>query len=232
MRAYLNLRNSVPERTEAFKTGLERCGYEVVIGHPMSWGSKDIIVSWNRIGTLHEICNQFERDGKSVLVVENCSWGNDFAGDRWFHIAKNFHNTRGRFPIGDRSRWDSLGVDLDPWRDEGGETVVLPQRGIGPPQVAMPRDWKAIGRVRRHPGRGTSVPLEQDLAGASKVITWGSGAAIKALMWGIKVESHMPFWIGQQDNTEWGRLHMFRELSWAQWRLDEIRRGDAFKWLL
>lgn len=232
MRAFLNLRYTVPERIDAFKTGLQRCGYEVVHGLPNSWHPKDVLISWNRIGPIHDICNQFERDGKSVLICENASWGNEFAGDRWYSLAKSFHNTRGRFPIGDRSRWDSLRVGLAPWRDGTGETVVLPQRGIGPPQVAMPRGWHAPGRVRKHPGRSVAIPLEQDLASASKVITWGSGAAIKALMWGIKVESHMPFWIGQQDNTEWGRLHMFRELAWAQWRLEEIRKGDAFKWLL
>ncbi len=64
------------------------------------------------------------------------------------------------------------------------------------------------------------------------MITWGSGSAIKALMWGIKVESHMPSWIAEQDNTDHGRLKMFRELAWANWTLKEITRGDSFKWLL
>jgi len=232
MRAFLNLRYTVHERREAFETGLKRCGYEVVAGNPTSWGERDILVTWNRIGPIHEICNRFEADGKSVLVVENASFGNEFAGDRWYHVAKSFHNTRGRFPVGDRSRWDSLGVHLQDWRPDGGEVVVLPQRGIGPPQVAMPRGWKASGRVRPHPGRNQSVPLEKDLANASLVRTWGSGAAIKALMWGIKVESHMPNWIGQCESTDYGRLTMLRELAWANWRIEEIRRGDPFKWLV
>lgn len=232
MRAFLNLRYTVPERREAFEQGLKRCGYEVVAGIPTSWGAKDILCSWNRIGPIHEIANSFEADGKSVLVVENASFGNDFANERWYHVAKSFHNTRGRFPVGEGSRWDSLGVHLQEWRPDGGEIVVLPQRGIGPPQVAMPRGWKASGRVRRHPGRNQAIPLDQDLANASLVRTWGSGAAIKALMWGIKVESDMPGFIGEQDNTDFGRLSMFRSLIWAQWRLDEIRKGDTFKWLL
>jgi hypothetical protein len=232
MRAFLNLRYTVPERREAFETGLKRCGYEVVAGNPTSWGERDILVTWNRIGPIHEICNRFEADGKSVLVVENASFGNEFAGDRWYHVAKSFHNTRGRFPVGDNSRWDNLRVDLAPWRGVDGETVVLPQRGIGPPQVAMPRGWKADGRVRRHPGRGASIPLDVDLARASKVITWGSGAAIKALMLGIKVESHYPEWIGAQSNTIEDRLRMFRQLAWANWTMREISRGDPFKWLL
>ena len=76
------------------------------------------------------------------------------------------------------------------------------------------------------------MPLEDDLAKACKVVTWGSGAAIKALMMGIRVESHMPNWIGEQDNTDEGRLAMFRRLAWANWRLSEIESGQAFRWLL
>jgi len=63
-------------------------------------------------------------------------------------------------------------------------------------------------------------------------VTWGSGAAVKALTWGIHVESHMPNWIGEQDNTDAGRLEMFRRLAWAQWTLDEIEDGTAFRHLL
>lgn len=76
------------------------------------------------------------------------------------------------------------------------------------------------------------VPLEADLAHASKVVTWGSGAAVKALMWGIPVESHMPNWVAQQDNSDFGRIDMFRKLAWCQWRLSEIEKGVPFAWLL
>jgi hypothetical protein len=42
----------------------------------------------------------------------------------------------------------------------------------------------------------------------------------------------MPNWIGAQDNTDHGRLSMFRRLAWAQWRIEEIANGDPFAWLL
>jgi hypothetical protein len=42
----------------------------------------------------------------------------------------------------------------------------------------------------------------------------------------------MPQWIGEQDNTDAGRLAMFQRLAWAQWRLSEIESGFAFRWLL
>jgi len=116
--------------------------------------------------------------------------------------------------------------------------VILPQRGIGSEPTKMPGTWpkKALkrygGRVRTHPGRHPGLSLEDDLANCGRVVTWGSGAAIKALLMGIPVISDMPNWVGGQDNTDCGRLDMFRRLAWAQWRLSEISSGDAFKWLL
>ena len=51
-------------------------------------------------------------------------------------------------------------------------------------------------------------------------------------MWGIRVESHMPNWIGEQDNTDEGRVAMFRRLAWAQWTLEEIESGEPFQRLI
>jgi len=230
MIAWLNLRYTLPERRAAFERGLQRLGFRVE--HRMPDRPVGIFCTWNRIGQANSIAMAFERDGLPVLVSENSSWGNSFAGERWYHIARNRHNTAGTFRIGGHERWDALGVELAPWRTEG-ETVILPQRGIGSPPTAMPRDWPAMqkGRIRRHPGKDKAKPLEEDLAKCGRVVTWGSGAAVKALMWGIPVESHMPNWIAEQQNTDESRLAMFRRLAWAQWRLEEIASGEAFRWL-
>jgi hypothetical protein len=212
-------------RLDAFLAGMKRLGWR-----ESGWGTCDVFVTWNRYGLNGQRADQVERRGGRVLVTENAAWGNGFAGDHWYTIARDTHNTAGKFPVGGAERWDALGVELAPWRPEGGEVVGLPQRGIGPAGVAMPRLWMPPGchRTRAHPGVGKCVPLDQDLAHASKVVTWGSGAAIKALMWGIRVESHMPNWIGQQDNTDAGRVAMFRQLAHAQWRLSEITNGEPF----
>lgn len=234
MRAWLNLRLTLPERREIFRSGLERCGYTVVDGLTFDPEPGDVLVTWNRIGPGHRAAQIFESRKLKVLVAENAAWGNEFAGCNWYSIARNWHNMAGQFPIGSASRWDGLGIDLAEWRTAG-ETVVLPQRGIGAPPVAMPHDWasKQKGRVRPHPGRNPNpVPLDQDLAKAGKVVTWGSGAAIKALLWGIPVESHMPGWVGEQQNTNESRLAMFRRLAWAQWRHEEISSGEVFARML
>lgn len=196
-------------------------------------GDDDLFVTWNRIRLADQVARKFRR----VVVVENATWGNEFAGDSWLHMALDHHNTDGKFPVGNAERWDGLGVDLAPFRTAG-ETVIIAQRGIGSPPTAMPMHWTESahkrhgGRVRRHPGMSAGIPLDIDLKEAGKVVTWGSGAAVKALMMGIPVASEMPNWIAAQDNTEKGRLAMLRRLAWAQYRMTEIKTGEAFAWLL
>lgn len=220
-----------------FARGLRLNGYRVHFGVTMAPGPQDILVTWNRIGIGTSAARAFEAAGRPVVVVENATWGNDFAGRRWYHLARNRHNTAGMFPVGGPERWDELEVEIVPFRDSG-ETVILAQRGIGSPPTRMPMDWPAQalarhgGRIRQHPGRAQGKPLVADLSGAGRVVTWGSGAAVLALMGGIPVTSEMPDWIGEQDNTDSGRLAMLRRLAWAQWTHAEIETGEAFRWLL
>lgn len=196
------------------------------------------MVSWNRIREAVAAARAFEAAGRPVLITENASWGNDFQGDSWLTLAKGYHNMAGCFPIGGNDRWDNLNHPLMEWRRSCSETLILPQRGIGPPSVSMPRAWPSeaqaryLCRMRSHPGRAIAKSLQSDLHGIGRVITWGSGAAIKALMLGVSVVSDMPNWIGEQQNTDESRLAMFRRLAWAQWRLDEFRSGEAFEWML
>lgn len=234
MIAWLNLRHNVAERVAAVTSGLQRLGYTVRHETTMRPGPRDVLITWNRIREGHTVANAFEYEGCRVFVMENATWGNDFAGYRWYSLCEKYHNTQqdpSRY--GGRDRWDALHVELKPWRTDG-MTVILPSRGIGPPGVAMPLDWtrRALkrhgGRVRQHPGRGIEAPLEWDLKHAGRVVTWGSGAAVKALMLGLPVISEMPRWIGTQDNTDEGRLEMLRRLAWAQWSIGEFENGSAF----
>lgn len=239
--AYINLRHNHGERFNIFKSGFKALGYEVVSGFPdVSYISKgDVFCTWNRFSQADRIAKAFESGGGNVIVCENATWGNEFAGKKWLHIAKKYHNTAGMFNVGSSSRWDSLKVELLPFRCTG-ETVILPQRGLGSSPVRMPASWpvKALKkyqcRVRSHPGniKPPKLSLEDDLANCRRVITWGSGAAIKALIMGVNVVSEMPNWIGEQDNTEESRLAMFNRLAWAQWTHEEIESGFAFTCLI
>ena len=233
MRAWLNLRFTVPERRAAFTEGLRKLGFEVVNELTRYPRNGDLLCTWNRIGEGDVAARAFELAGLPVIVTENASWGNSFAGRQWYTLARTYHNVAGMFQVGGPERWDSLGVELEPFRTEG-ETVILASRGIGPAFYRMPPDWpsRQSGRLRAHPGRGDGKPLREDLAECGRVVTWGSGAAVKALMWGIPVESHQPQWIAAQNNTEASRLAMFRSLAWAQWTIDDIASGEPFARLL
>jgi hypothetical protein len=254
MRAFLALRDGLPYRREAFIAGLESLGYKVQIGCTTSPKPDDVFVSWNLYAEKLNTARVFESAGRPVLVAENGYLGNDFAGSRWYAISRNQHNGAGKWPHGGPERWDSLNVPLAPWREPDGEIVVLPQRGIGPPGTAMPRDWLARTeaqlagmkyRVRRHPGVTQCISLEDDLRNASAVCTWGSGAALKALTMGIPVYSDMPNWIGYmaalplkalkqglRKTDDIARREVLRSVAWAMWRLEEITDGTAFRRLL
>lgn len=257
MKAWLCLRDGVHYRREAFEAGLRALGYQVQMGPTLAPGPDDILVLWNRYGRFDHSAREFESRGLPVLVAENGYLGNAFAGDRWYSIARSQHNGAGEWHPGGPERWDALGEALAPWHVDAGELVLLPQRGIGPAGVAMPLDWAERtqlrlrerglkARIRPHPGTGPALALEADLAGARAVVTWGSGAAIKALAMGVPVFYDLPRWIGapaarplkallageapRRDDA--ARLDMFRALAWAQWRLGEISNGEAFRHLL
>lgn len=246
--AWLALREDAHYRRDAFVAGLQRCGFTVKRGLPAGPNRGDILVLWNRYGQAHRVAAEFERQGRPVVVAENGYLGDGLPQSKLYALALHHHNGAGTWFCGGPERWAALGVELQPWRDQG-ETVVLAQRGIGPPGVAMPSRWptqvKTLGRVRMHPGvRSSAPPLEQDLRRAGRVITWGSGAAIRALVLGIPVFHALRCWIGAgaarpleqmaagpvRDDA--ARLRMFERLAWAQSSLAEIESGEAFTRLL
>lgn len=249
MRAFVALRHDKHYRLDAFMSGLKRAGYRVQASHWNRPEPGDVLVIWNRYGQGDGCARLFEKRGGTVLVAENGYTGKDAKGGPWYALSKWQHNGAGEWVVGGPERWRGFGMELAPWRD-GKEYVVLPQRGIGPHGVAMPRNWhKQLAlpvpyRVRPHPGQGEAVPLAEDLAKAKAVVTWGSGAAIKALMLGVPVFYDFRRWIGagaglplsrvgsEPLRCDFARLRMFERLAWAQWRISEISSGEAFTTLL
>lgn len=249
MKICCHIRRSPHYRRDAFVSGVKRIG-----GRLTDELDCDVLVIWNRYGPFRKLADTVEKRGGTVLVAENGYLGNEWAGDRWYAMSRTHHNGAGRWPDGGPERWDSLGVELSPWRTEGRELVLLPQRGIGPPGVAMPGGWASTAkaqlasglpvRVRPHPGQRVAIDLAHDLRKAAAVATWGSGGALKALAWGIPCYHGLQSWIGApasrpiaeaargplRDDAR--RLGMFRRLIWAQWRLSEIASGEAFDCLL
>jgi hypothetical protein len=251
MRAVCLIREALHYRRESFTLGLRCAGYDVVpsIQKPTP---EDVLVIWQRYGFYDEEAKRFESSGARVLVAENGYLGKHWKDDEWLALAIGHHAGAGQWRQLDDKRWDSLSVELSPWRSGGTETIILAQRGIGEKGVASPQHWAEntkirlkTGRIRGHPGnKDPEVPLSEDLRNASSVVTWASSAALRALAMGIPVWCDFPKWIGvlsAKPLSQFGteplkddvlRLKMFRRLIWAQWRVSEIRNGVAFETLL
>lgn len=256
MKACVLIRDLPPYRRKSFVNGLKALGYDV--SNKIDPSPDNVLVIWNRYTSTDHVAKQYEVVNGKVIVAENGYLGREWRGQHWYSLALNRHNGAGQWNVGSPSRWDDLNVPLLPWRQDGKEIVVLATRHIGVKGVAEPVGWSLSVaqklrdklhmpvRVRMHPGENISKfkPLQEDLKDAEFVVSWGSGAALKALAWGIPSVHGMKNWIGayasnfidqvlnglKPDNDE--RLGMFRNLAWAMWTTDEIVTGEPFKWLL
>lgn len=242
---------------EAFTAGLERIGFTITTHFAHHPRPGDVLVVWNRMKFEDTIVERWEKLGATIIVTENAYIGGAENGDKLFALARDHHNGAGFWPIGPQvGRFDRFGVRVQNWRSDGDHVLVLDQRGFGPKGVAMPQLWadttaaalrqstKRPVRLRRHPGRfkERSPPLEADLANCWAVVTWSSGAAIKAIAAGIPVFAHLRKWIGMpaarfgvdrlEDPFLGDRTPMFEGLAWAQWSASELATGLPFRRLL
>lgn len=254
MEAYCLIRDMPHYRRESFVEGLKAVGYTVTNRANTSPGN--LIVVWNRYSGYDMEARRYEEAGLPVIVAENGYLGRDWRGEHWYALARNGHNGSGKWKVGEASRWNDLSVELAPWRVEGDEVVILATRHIGVKGVAEPygwsqevaakiaRVWNLPVRIRQHPGENKCVPLQEDLKNAKAVVSWGSGGALKALLWGIPAVYGFKDWIGADAATPidvflaravnkfQDRSKMFQRLIWAMWKTEEIATGGPFKCLL
>lgn len=244
-RACCLIRSSPHYRLNAFVSGLSRHFAQVHL-REFEPAPGDCLVIWNRYGRYDNVARKFEAAGAWVLVVENGYIGKDEHGRQYYAIARNYHNGGGSWHVGGERRIQ--GVELLPWREDGREIVILPQRGIGCDPVRQPQSWLSVARseqwempvrVRPHPGVNKCVPLLEDLSRAAYAVVWASGAGIKAICGGIPVVHYYHDWIGAPAAAMIGeslyrgdRGPMLHQLAWAQWTVDEIERGAPFEHLL
>lgn len=261
------IRDTPHYRREAFVAGLVACGYQVAFQPPVSMPKRDdILVTWNRGAMFQYHAKRHESVGSRIIVAENGYLDTvDADGHQFFSLALDHHNGVGRWfpPRTDAdaaaARWPVLAQSCLSWRKEGSHILVLPQRGIGAPGVAMPRLWlndirqrlarltRRQVRIRPHPGvKSKATPLAPDLENCHAIVTWGSGGALKAMLAGYPVFHDMPGWIGagaavhlaKVTNLEapmmddGARSAMFERLAWSQWPVADIASGYALRRLL
>lgn len=260
MKAYCLIRPQPQYRLEAFVAGLKAAGYQVTVGACGKAEAGDVLVIWNRYGANDQLAEDFEARGGTVLVAENGYLGRDGQGRQHYALAIHGHNGSGQWRHGDVDRWTRLSIELKPWRADGEHILLCPNRPFGMRGFEMPVHWardtvEALRkitrrpiRVRPHPGnwqqRAPQIPLAEDLANAWAVVIWASSAGVHALAQGIPVWCTAPWWICksaalddlaqiERPPESWpDRFEAFSRLAWAQWSVDEIARGDAFRYLL
>jgi hypothetical protein len=197
MRAAMLLRSGDSYRADVFSDGLRRHGFVVEAKWQRYPDPTDILVLWNRARSYEPVAEMYQRAGARILIVEN-GYTPPREGGKHYALAWTQHNGAGEWFVGDEPRHE---IPERPWRSRGDHVLILPQRGIGALGVAMPSAWPkgALDRVRaitdrpvvfrRHPGHrknGEPDTLPDDLANAHCAVTWGSGAAIKALQAGCR----------------------------------------------
>lgn len=246
--ANILLHHSPYYRLHTFSEGLKALGYRIIHDRNTSpTNPDDVLLLWNRNKPHEQIAQRYEQAGATVLISENGYIGKTKA------LAKFHHAGAGDWYVGEEDRWSRLNHEVRPWRKDGDHILVLPQRSIGEMGVAMPRNWeitimdrlrkmtKRPVRLRKHPGKNPTKPLEEDLEGAWAAVTWASGAGIKAICYGIPVFHDLAKWIGAPaatctfslDQPYLGdRSAMLHRLAWSQWTWDEIKSGEAFRYLL
>lgn len=251
-RVAVMLRTGDHYKANVFCEGLRRHGFVIDQKWKRAPRPEDAILLWNRTRAWEAIADIYERAGARVIVAENGYTRPEHG--KFYALALDRHNGAGRWLVGDRPRHT---IPEQPWRESGEHVLVLPQRGIGSPGVAMPSTWgrdvvKRLQRMttrpvilRPHPGHKPhprATTLEEQLRGAHCAVTWGSGAGVKALQAGVPVFHELGRWIAApaarllagdlEDCDTPDRRLAWTRISWAQWTLEEIESGEAFDGLL
>ena len=257
-KAYCRIRPQPHYRREAFVQGLAAAGWQVEDNYPAGKpGPGDVLVIWNRYGEGEAAADAWEKFGGRVFVAENGYVGLDGHGVQYYALSVSQHCGAGRMPTGDGSRWDRLGIALQPFRDGGSHLVIRGQRGIGSRLMASPQDWhrRLAAQLARttqrpvklldHPGKPACDPdvvdgLRKSFEKAHACLVWSSAAAIRALIEGVPVFFDAPHWIcegaavkGMADlerpkRDDAARLAALQRMAWGQWTIAEIAGGEPF----
>jgi len=259
--AYLAMRVQQAHKRDAILEGIDVLGYKLET-HPekLKGGTDSLFVTWNLHGDNSQ-SDRVRKSGGTVIVVENPYIPTDLDGNEYLAMGVNGHNGSGLTPPRAEDRLSRLGVNdlFEPWKVEGQHILVVGQRGIGSPYMRSPPQWgeKVTEKLsqlshrsvihRPHPGRVAVTdlpPLQEQLNGAHCIVMWASNCATTALLQGIPVFYCAPFcvlrqacrqgWARLEDTKkdDRARLEAFKDLSYAQWNLDEIRTGEAYERLI
>jgi len=202
-------------------------------------GASDLVVTWGGRGDVNV---------PRLILEAGYLNGNsgEYVADRLRFISTSWNKPHGAGEfLGKvkRKRWKALGIEPADWRDKGGDYALIldqhpgdynaPPRGVWESAIAAVDRMMPV-RIRPHPLIAKSRPLEQDLAGAVLAVTWGSTAAVEAILAGIPtyalseqaivrpVAAHK---LAEAPITP-DRYDWLCELACRQWRSEELASGE------
>lgn len=170
-------------------------------------------------------------DNEPWLLVDRASIGDpDFVSLVW-----NGHGRRGNHcvPDGvDSTRWDALGVELQPQVVPFMDTVICGQTEPYSPHFKSMSEWydTIVGAThfRPHPAgdNPTQLPIKRGWDANFHVLN--SSIAVEAAIRGLPLMVHDEGCMahGIRDRQAWANW-----LAWTQWSWDEIESGDPIKHL-
>lgn len=260
--AHLHLPAHVEERRFAFIDGFKRLGFQVQFGSPpptQPLKPEDVVVVWNMTARSHQAIYAAQAAGAALIVAENGYFGQDADGCQTYALALDGHNGSGRWPSGGRERLEALNVPFKPLKPYVRDRILIAdQRGIGSQLMRSPHNFGHLTaswlerrgfrtELRPHPGRhAPRRPLADDLAQTDAVVVWSSNVATQALIEGLPTYFCAPHIVSEGASRKVSVAHpeptgvcseeqrdaAFVRMAWAQWFLNEIAAGEAFKRLL
>lgn len=175
---------------------------------------------------------QAKREGRDWYWLDNSYF--DCVRERQFRVTRNALQHTG-LGASDGKRFAALGLPIKPMRADGENIVICPASDEFMAVVAKDPAWldRISKRCRAKYGAERVIvrrkqdkrPLLDDLAGCRLLVTWGSAAAVTALLEGVHVLCA----------PECCATHAGNRAKWAavladnQWSLDEFRDGTAWR---
>ena len=176
-------------------------------------------------GPWMHLWEQAKREGRDFYYIDNSYF--DCVRERQFRVTRNRlqHTGQGE---SDGERFKALGLTVKPMRG-GRDVVICPATPEFMQDIARDPGW--LERMK-HKYRGAIVrtkqdkrPLLADLENARLLVTWGSAAAVTALLEGVPVVCAPECCaFDVQDRAKWAAV-----LADNQWTLDEFRNGTAWR---
>lgn len=173
---------------------------------------------------------QAKAEGRDWYWIDNAYF--DVTREQQFRVTRNAiqHSGAG---ASDARRFFALGLHVKPSRKGGAYVLACAQsdefmRTVAGDPDWLPREVEALRRdghqvLVRH--KGEKRPLRADLENTRLLVTWGSAAAVEAVLEGVPVRCAPQCCAYRiEDRPRWAAV-----LADNQWSLEEMANGTAWR---